>query len=132
MVHVIKSRVRRAIVAVEMALVLPLLLLVLVGSIQYGAIFYLKNNMVSAAREGARRIAVLDGTSAQGLQTAQNYLAGWALPFVFNVHSPTSTTDTDVWVEITVPCSQAAPMLNAFGLVPSGDLKAKATMRKES
>jgi Flp pilus assembly protein TadG len=127
-----KSRIRRAIVAVEMALVLPLLLLVLVGSIQYGAIFYLKNNMVSAAREGARRIAVLDGTAAQGQQTAVNYLAGWALPFTFTVHTPTSTTDTDVWVEIAVPCTSAAPMLTAFGLVPSGDLKARATMRKES
>jgi Flp pilus assembly protein TadG len=129
----VKGWIRRAVVAVEMALVLPLLLIVLVGSIQYGAIFYLKNNMISAAREGARVMAIKDATAAQGQQAALKYLAGWSLIFNITSHVPPSgsTVDHDVWVDIKTPFSAAAPMLNAFNLVPAGDVHARATMRKE-
>ena len=41
---------RRGAVAVEMAVVAPVLFLIFGGIVQFGALFFLHNNMVNAAR----------------------------------------------------------------------------------
>lgn len=46
--------------AVEFALVLPLLMALVMGIIQYGWYFFVANNASAAAREGARRVVVGD------------------------------------------------------------------------
>jgi Flp pilus assembly protein TadG len=43
----------------EFALVLPILLLIIFGIIDFGRAFYLYNNLLNAAREGARAGAVM-------------------------------------------------------------------------
>lgn len=43
---------------VEMAISLTLLLLILFGIIEFGRVFYIKNSLTNAAREGARRASV--------------------------------------------------------------------------
>ncbi len=50
--------------AVEFAIVVQLLMLILFGIITFGWMFYLENNMESAARAAARRMAVAEATSA--------------------------------------------------------------------
>ena len=50
--------------AVEFAIVVQLLVLILFGIITFGWMFYLENNMESAARAAARRLAVAEATSA--------------------------------------------------------------------
>jgi Flp pilus assembly pilin Flp len=45
---------------VEFALVLPILMLIVFGIIDFGRAFYTSNNLVSAVREGARFAAVLE------------------------------------------------------------------------
>ncbi|RJU02679.1 pilus assembly protein [Arthrobacter frigidicola] len=71
----------RGAVAVELAFVLPLLLLILIGSVEYGRVFFIQNSLTHAAREGARNGAIhwnnptrldvegaaLRGTSLNGL-----------------------------------------------------------------
>lgn len=52
-----KERERGA-VAVEMAVVLPLLLLILIGTMEYGRVFNVQNSLTQAAREGARHAAI--------------------------------------------------------------------------
>lgn len=54
---------QRGAVAVEFALVVPLLLLVLFGIIDFGAAFQKWNVAANAAREGARRAAVTSDTT---------------------------------------------------------------------
>ncbi len=49
----------RAAAMLEFALVLPILLLIIFGIIDFGRAFYLYNNLTNAAREGARAGAVL-------------------------------------------------------------------------
>ena len=51
-------RRERAAAAVEMAIVLPLLLLIVGGIIDFGRFFYTQNIVVNAAREGARSRAL--------------------------------------------------------------------------
>ncbi|MGI8497268.1 MAG: TadE/TadG family type IV pilus assembly protein [Gemmatimonadaceae bacterium] len=60
--------------AVEFALVLPLLLLVLWGIVDIGRAFYTLNNLASAVREGARKAAVLstDPTTASNTATIRS------------------------------------------------------------
>jgi len=48
------SRNQRGVATLEMALVLPLLLLLVIGGIDYGWKFYILHNMNVAARDGAR------------------------------------------------------------------------------
>src|SRR5262245_1303901 len=51
---------RRAAVAVEMAVVAPLLLTMLFGIIEFGWLFTVRSTLVNAAREGARLGALPD------------------------------------------------------------------------
>lgn len=54
----------RGAVAVEMAFLLPLLLLILIGTMEFGRVFNVQNSLTQAAREGARNAAIhySDGT----------------------------------------------------------------------
>lgn len=68
----------RGVSAVEFGLLLPLLLVILLGVIDYGWVFFVRLNMTNAAREGARvGVTRDDGVTAQTDATtaANNYLA---------------------------------------------------------
>lgn len=123
----------RGAAAVEFALVLPLLFAVLFGIIQFGALFFLHNNMVNAAREAARKLAVGDITTvAQAQATANAYLASWGLAFTV---TPTIgvAPGSDMIVTVTVPM-KSATLIDVIGVFsPSSNpvLRATVTMRKE-
>lgn len=53
---------------VEFALALPVLLILVLGSIDAGWLLYAKISTASAAREAARAVAVLDSTEYAGFQ----------------------------------------------------------------
>lgn len=53
-----RTRRERGAAAVEMALILPLLLLIVGGIVDFGRFFYTQNIVVNAAREGARSRAL--------------------------------------------------------------------------
>lgn len=61
--HHLKSEKGAALV--EMAIALPLLLLVVWGMIDFARAYYTSNSLSTAVREGARYAAVLDNPSAQ-------------------------------------------------------------------
>ena len=61
----------RGAAAVEFALVLPVLLLLLVGTIDFGWALVINGNIASAARAGAREMALSkDATAARGAAVA--------------------------------------------------------------
>ena len=71
-------RTREGAAALEMALVLPLLVLLLLGIIDFGHLMFVVNTMNNAAREGARRGAVeSDATQIASVasDTANTYLS---------------------------------------------------------
>jgi len=117
--------------AVEFAIVLPIFLVMLFGIIQFGSVLFLHNNMMNAARETARRMAVAELTAAQADPFAQTYLAGWNVAFtVFATEPAVGVVNGDVFVRITAPAADAA-LIN-FPLPWSGNIVAEVTMRRES
>ena len=68
---------QRGAAAVEFGLVLPVLLMILLGIIDYGWVFFSQLQMTNAVREGARRGVVQDTPAAAtgvSYTTALNYL----------------------------------------------------------
>lgn len=69
------SRVRHGAALVEMALVLPVFMMVVLGIIEFGRALWVANMVTNAARE-ATRMAVLDGSSnANVSQSAKDFLS---------------------------------------------------------
>lgn len=59
---IMQRRLQRGLAAVELALLLPLLMLVLFGAIEYGWMFLKNQQLADAARSGAR-VAVIEGAT---------------------------------------------------------------------
>ena len=70
-----KKRTRRGAAILEVAIALPLLLIVTTGIIEYGWPFKKLSHATNAARAGARVGARADGTLAQVNTTIQNAMA---------------------------------------------------------
>jgi Flp pilus assembly protein TadG len=100
------KRKERGAVAVEMAIVLPLLLLVLIGIIEFGRVLNVQVSLTQAAREGARYAAIhhsdssLD-VSAVALAAAPS-LSGLPVTVTHNAGSCTSGTNVTVTTKVTM------------------------------
>ncbi len=116
--------------ALEFAIVVPVLLTLLFASIQFGSVVFVQNNMVNAAREGARRIAAADATPAEAQTLMRNLLSNWNLAFNYDVRMPPAGS-RDVVVTITVPAVEARIVTFPPNLFGSGNLVAQVTMRQE-
>lgn len=120
--------------AVEFAFVLPVLLMIVAGIIQFGAIFFLQNNMANAAREAARALAVGSiETTTETEDLVEQRLVNWGVTFAVNttMPDPSDPADTDYTVVITAPLSEAA-IFDYLGVFKGGTLRAAASMREES
>ncbi len=137
----------RGVAAMEFALVLPVLAVMLLESIQFGYAFFIQNNMTNAAREAVRASAV--GSAAIGGATscpaAGGTTEGIACGFLAELGGMTFTLATcdpdnpdatlcpgadDVTVRVTIPRSQLA-LADILGLFDSGTMDVQVTMRKE-
>ena len=119
----------RGAAALETALILPFLVTLTFGVISFGSILFVQNNMLHAARETARTIAVGDATLGDATTIANNHLVNWSgLNFTVTSTEPTAN---DVAVQITVPVSEAA-LVDVLGIFGSGTLNSQITFRKES
>ena len=119
-------RSERGVAAIEFALVIPFVLLVLAGIIQFGFVLFLQSHVADVARDTARRAAVGELTQAEAEQFAQDKLLNWGVTYDVVV----ALNGTDVDVQISLPMSQAA-LIDVFGLFQSGTLTAAVTAREE-
>ncbi|MDH3660274.1 MAG: pilus assembly protein [Alphaproteobacteria bacterium] len=117
---------QRGATAVEMAFILPVALLLVLGTIQFGGLLYLQHTMTSVVKDVVRRVAVGDLSAIQGRQMIEDQLADW--PATFAVTVDTSIPD-EIEASISVPRSDAA-FIN-IGYFLDGNLTAQATMRRE-
>ncbi len=123
---------RRAAAVVEFAVVLPLLLTVLFGIIQYGWVFMVRQTLQMAAREGAR-LAVLP-TTVSPYTNVTTRVSEVMAPTGLSTYSVTMTHATPgnpvETVLISVPYADASLIAGWFG---SSDfnLTGSCSMRKE-
>lgn len=114
--------------ALEFGLVLPLLLVILLGIVDYGHIYFTRLSMSNAAREGARVGVTLPETEAQAaaVAAATGYLDRAGISAVVTATTP---SDTDPTVTVTITIDPFDPLI---GLVPTPDrLAVSASMRWE-
>ncbi len=123
---------------IEMALVLPMLLLLVMGIIQFGFLFNNYITLTDSVRVGARQAAVSrmhadpDGTTKDRVRQAAHNLDHSKLDITVEPYDPNSGSATwvqggDVTVTATYPYS-----INLLGFtVMSGTLKSKTIERVE-
>ena len=103
---------RRGTATVEMALVLPIFIMVTFGIIEFGRAMMVSQLVVNSAREGARR-AVLEGSTNANIETTvKDFLV-----------ATTNISAADVSVTVTiVPDPLNTDPLNVLGSSNSGDI----------
>jgi len=121
---------KRAGATVEMAVVTPLLVTMLLGIIEYGWVFAVRQALVSAAREGARTAALPASTEEDVRASIDQVLRPLGLT-TYNVQmthaTPANPTET---IRIAIPYSDVTLVGGFFG--PTNyDLGATCSMRKE-
>ena len=113
---------------VEFAIVLPIILLVVFASIDFGRALYTVNNLTAAVREGARLASVQispDPTTAGSKSAVSTAVKNYVLAFGGNAGPPTvNETFTgalpnlqSITVQITsYPFTPLTPLANVIGL----------------
>jgi Flp pilus assembly protein TadG len=120
----------RGAAAVEFALVLPILLLFVMGTIEWGWFFFTHQRVVNAAREGARAGTLVppppNGTTAQmqseAVDAANSYLTAVGLTATGVDANPAFTMDDGslaVRVVITYPYTSLTQFPGISSLIPS-------------
>ena len=96
---------KRGAVAIEFALLVPVLLMVVLGAIDFGWFFFCQLSVSNAAREGARAgTTVPNGDGAKAQTVAQAYLTSAGLgaqPTAFLVNVGAAPTTVSVEVTMT-------------------------------
>ena len=120
--HKRQERYERGAVAVEFALVLPLLLTLVFGIIEFGRIYNAQIVFSNAAREAARTMAITED-AGQATSAAQNVAAGYTIAV-----SPGSCPTPQAQVTSTVTGQLNLLTGNWFGWGPV-DLTGVGAMR---
>jgi Flp pilus assembly protein TadG len=129
---------RRGSLTAELLFVLPILLVFLLGTVEYSMLFLAEQQLMVASREGAR-VAALGGTSTDVEQAARQVLGTGSLGqatvesvLTDDLGQPLPT-GSPVAVTVSIPAAQAVPDLLAFaGLsIRNQTLAAQTVMRKE-
>lgn len=125
-----KSTLRKAAAVVEMAVVLPLLLTMLFGIIEFGWTFMVYQSITNAAREGCR-VAVLEGSTETDIENRiSQYMSLVGLTNYQLEFQHASTGNPTEVVTIRVPYSTISLLGGYFG--PTNfNIAGKACMRKE-
>ena len=100
------SRSRRGQAAVELALVLPLLLVVIFGAVEFGTAMYDKQVVTNASREAARAAIVGTTPRLTDLQVQKVAHDYWTTRLI---NFKTGTTDTAVTTITPSGCTTASP-----------------------
>jgi Flp pilus assembly protein TadG len=136
----IMKKSRHGLATVEMALVLPLLLLVTLGAIRYGHLFLIAQQITNAARNGARTAIRVDATNVSVQTTVDAYMTAAGIPagqytlMLTPADVTTPTAGASVTVRITVPSANVdvlhVPLFTNFEPA-NWNLGATVTMAKE-
>ncbi|GAA5508477.1 TadE family protein [Novipirellula caenicola] len=126
-------RSRRAVAAVEFAVCLPILVLLVFGSIEASSFIFLKQALSVAAYEGAREAALSTSTASAAEDRAINILnarnvRGFAVRFP-DRNPERASRGEEITVEIVAPTQPNSPLAGQF--IANRDLIARVVMLKE-
>lgn len=127
---------QRGIVAVEVAFILPVILIAVLGAVEFSRLYLVERELSAAARMGART-GVVRGSSVADVNTAlATYFAGSPIANGYQVSttgvSPTSTPDTLVTVAVDYEVSLLAGIqIPGLGGGVTFPLSASVTMRHQ-
>ena len=126
----------------DMALVMPLLIGLTFGAVEYGYAMYIKHSLQSAAREGARAAIVSGATVSSVQQAVDDSMA--AAGFPTDKYTRPVQIEPGDWrtaaagqtIKVTVQTTWGTAGVNALptylgGIGPSKTLSGATTMRKE-
>lgn len=126
------KRKRTGAEVLEMALMMPILIALIFGMVEFGWFFYLQHNLQAAAREGARKGSTLNATDTDAVNQARAFLTAANLAAgSFTVSSSTSGDTITVTVQATWG---NVGILHLYPFIPLSDAKVirgAAVMRKE-
>ena len=137
-------RRRRGSVVLEAVMVLPVLLLLVFGTIEFAWAFHVKHVLQGAARQGARAAIVPGATNRDVSDAVADAMDRFGLggdTFTVSVRDGKKNAAIDVsradegdamLVEVKAPWSQYSVMAGGFGSgAITGDLTGQAVMRRE-
>jgi len=127
---------RRGSETLELALLLPLLLGLVFGTIEFGYYFFLQHNAQSAAREGARAGIPFGASQADAAAKANSVLTAAGLnPANFSINfdpADVSSAEPGDPVTVTVEANWSTVGIRTLGLISSNKIvRGRAVMRKE-
>ncbi len=114
-----------------MALLLPLMSMMICGTMQYGVLMFTYNSMLNTARNGARALAVGSASESDVVTTAKANLPGWvaAADWTITPEDTTTTGTNQVVTEISVKSEKAT----ILPLIPMPEtLDVRVVMLKEA
>lgn len=131
--RIARTQSRRGAAAVEFAVCLPVVLLVVFGSIQAASMLFLRQATIQAAYEGAKVAVVGTGTDDRVREAAQAVLDGRQLTGVTIDIQPgnVDTLEPGTIIEVTVSAPSDENTLFPFGLFTGTIVGADAVMVKE-
>lgn len=132
-----KRKRQRGSVIVEAALVLPILLFILMGIVEFGRILMIQQTLTNAAREAARTAAIYldNNTALSAAQTvAEDYLTNSGVDLnlitvdpVFSEVNGTDAVQVNVNYDYTSSLASWIP-----GMADSFELRSRVIMRREA
>ena len=131
MITTLRSKRRRAVAAVELAIVTPVLLTMLFGIIEFGWVFTVRQALVTAAREGAR-IASLPGSTVADVQSGiGEYTQPLGLSAATTQVGCDESGTPSGTVTVSIPYATVTLVGSYFGST-CGTLSATCSMKKEA
>jgi hypothetical protein len=127
---------RQADSALEFACIAPILVVLILGMIEFGRVMMVEQVLSNAAREGCRHAALGDSTvTTQAVtDTVNGYLTGSNISGHTVSVSPnpgTAGPGTSIIVEVKVPFGSVSWLATPLFMGGTTELKATVTMRKE-
>ena len=124
---------RRGVATVELAVCLPVLVLLVFGAIEASSFIFLKQSLNVAAYEGVREAVRVGSSNGNGENRAQNILDArnvndFSIVFVSG-NVANIDRGAEVVVEVSAPTSTNSPLAGQF--VPNRTLTARVVMVKE-
>jgi Flp pilus assembly protein TadG len=125
---------RRGTAAAEFAIIGPIVVMLVLGMIEFSRLMMVEEVLTNAAREGCRQAVLTGATTSDATSTVDTYLSGAGISGYTTTVSPdpsTAQAGTAITVQITVPYSSVTWLPTPIFLGGT-TLTATVIMRKET